>query len=175
MVYTRWGRTTCPNTTGTELVYAGIAAGSYYTDKGGGVDRLCLPSDPDYDTNYTPGSSNNGLYGTEYRGGNVAGKSYHNIPCAVCYAAARGTTIIIPAKNSCPSTWTLEYIGYLLSEHRNHSKSTYLCMDKDLESIPGSAGFGNMGLLYHVEATCTGIPCPPYNNFKELMCAVCTK
>ena len=28
VVYTRWGRTTCPNITGTSLVYSGRAGGS---------------------------------------------------------------------------------------------------------------------------------------------------
>ena len=32
VVYTRWGRTTCPNTTATQLLYAGRAAGSYATE-----------------------------------------------------------------------------------------------------------------------------------------------
>ena len=30
VTYVRWGRTICPNTPGTELVYTGRAAGSYY-------------------------------------------------------------------------------------------------------------------------------------------------
>ena len=47
-VYTRWGRTTCPNVTGTQLVYAGRAAGSHYAHKGGGANYLCLPNDPSY-------------------------------------------------------------------------------------------------------------------------------
>ena len=34
-----------------------------------------------------------------------------------------------------------------------------------------------LGVLFcHVEADCnTGLPCPPYNNHKELNCVVCTK
>ena len=40
VTYVRWGRTTCPNTTGTELVYAGRAAGSNYNQKGGTNDYL---------------------------------------------------------------------------------------------------------------------------------------
>ncbi|CAI8045264.1 hypothetical protein GBAR_LOCUS25052, partial [Geodia barretti] len=39
-VYVRWGRTTCPNTLGTELVYSGRAAGTYFTHKGGTSDYL---------------------------------------------------------------------------------------------------------------------------------------
>ena len=40
VVYTRWGRTTCPSTSGTQLLYAGRAAGSYYTHNGGGANYL---------------------------------------------------------------------------------------------------------------------------------------
>ena len=36
--YIRWGRTTCPDTEGTELVYAGRAAGSHYSYSGGGAN-----------------------------------------------------------------------------------------------------------------------------------------
>ena len=41
-MYIRWGRTTCPSVTGTELVYEGIAAGSIHSQQGGGSNRLCM-------------------------------------------------------------------------------------------------------------------------------------
>ena len=48
VVYTRWGKTSCPNITGTELVYAGRAGGSWFRHTGGGANYLCMPNDPDY-------------------------------------------------------------------------------------------------------------------------------
>ena len=48
VVYTRWGRTTCPDTLGTELVYAGRAGGTHFNTKGGAANHLCLPETPDY-------------------------------------------------------------------------------------------------------------------------------
>ena len=45
-VYTRWGRTVCPNTTGTELVYKGLAAGTSYHQSGGGANYLCTTEEP---------------------------------------------------------------------------------------------------------------------------------
>ena len=49
MTYTRWGKSSCPNITGTELVYTGRAGGSHTTaDKGGGVNFQCMPLDPEY-------------------------------------------------------------------------------------------------------------------------------
>ena len=82
---------------------------------------------------------------------------------------------MLPAKTVCPSTWTLEYSGYLMAAHKSDDRTSFECLDKDPESIPGSANDVKMAFMYHVEATCTGIPCPPYNDYKELTCAVCTK
>ena len=44
--YIRWGQTTCPDTEGTELVYAGRAAGTSHSHEGGTSDYLCLPDEP---------------------------------------------------------------------------------------------------------------------------------
>ena len=85
---------------------------------------------------------------------------------------------MIPAKTQCPSTWTLEYSGYLMSESRLHSgrqRTTYECIDKDPDSVPGSVSNTDGSVFYHVEASCNGMLCPPYDPQKELTCAVCTK
>ena len=51
---------------------------------------------------------------------------------------------MIPAKTRCPSTWTLEYSGYLMSTHRvNHYRTMFECVDKNPDSIPGSASDNN--------------------------------
>ena len=177
-VYIRWGRTTCPSVTGTELVYEGIAAGSFYTQKGGGSNRLCLPKVPKY-SSYHPGvQGNSPLHGSEYQlgGGSPLPDVYeHNVPCAVCYVSTRSVVYVVPAWDVCPSGWTLEYKGYLMSERNTHHRKTFECVDKDPESIAGSAANTNGALFYHVEATCNGLPCPPYDPQKELTCAVCTK
>ena len=68
---------------------------------------------------------------------------------------------MIPAWHHCPSGWTVQYTGYMMSDHYTHNKATYECVDVNAESIPGShANTG--GLFYYVEATCNGLPCPPY-------------
>ncbi len=66
VVYTRWGRTTCPGTGGTELLYEGLAAGSHRSHKGGGADYLCLPKDPQYSAYQRGDYQANYLYGVEY-------------------------------------------------------------------------------------------------------------
>ena len=169
----------CPNITGTQLVYAGRAAGSYWNHKGGGANRICLPNDPSY-LQYTPGTQTNRdyLYGSEYYPANGPLSAFlnHNVPCAVCYVSTRGTVLMIPAKATCPSSWTQEYNGYLMAERYTHHRSMHECVDQNPETVPGGAGDQGAGaFFYHVEATCTGIACPPYTGGRELACAVCTK
>ena len=90
--------------------------------------------------------------------------------------STRPTVVMIPAKANCPPTWTREYYGYLMSEHKGHNRNAFECMDQDMESLPGSTVSANGALFYHTEATCsTGLPCPPYNDHQELNCVVCTK
>ena len=54
VVYTRWGKSSCPSVSGTTLVYAGRTGGTWYAHKGGAVNYLCMPDDPDY-LSYQPG------------------------------------------------------------------------------------------------------------------------
>ena len=101
----------------------------------------------------------------------------HNVPCAVCYVANRSVAVMIPAKTQCPTHWTLEYVGYLMSERYNlGGRTMYECVDKDPESVPGlSAGSDPRALLHLVEPYCNGLSCPPYDDEKELTCVVCTR
>ena len=82
---------------------------------------------------------------------------------------------MIPAKYTCPDGWTREYYGYLMSEHVDNSRSTYECVDVSFGSVAGRESGLNGGHFYHVEAHCSGMACPPYNNFRELSCVVCSK
>jgi hypothetical protein len=157
-------------------------AGSAYNE-GGSSEDLCLPHDPQLlrinaGLEYHRGR----LYGTEYESyddppafGNML---RHNAPCSVCYTPTRTAKITIPAKTSCPSSWTREYYGYLMagiSTHHTHRGKAPVCIDVNSESIPGSAGHHVKSLLYFLETTCTGINCPPYSNGAEITCVVCTK
>ena len=181
VTYIRWGKSSCPDTNNTQLVYAGRAGGSMFNVKGGGVDRLCLPSDPDYITNprSTTPSWYSVLHGAEYD--TLNGPHYslhdHNVPCAVCYASTRAVMIMVPAKTVCPSSWTREYYGYLSAERGNahHHRSSFTCLDVNPESVPGGTGNTNGALFSYVTTTCNGLQCPPYVSNQVVTCAVCTK
>ena len=180
VIYTRWGKTSCPTVSGTELVYAGITAGSWYTNTGGGANYLCMPHNPQYGR-YGPGvQGHSPIYGTEYEiigGGPLIAIHHHNAPCAVCYVSTRETALMLPARMECPTSWTLEYSGYLMSGyvHNNNGRTMYECVDSNPDTIPGSSAQIVGALLDQVEATCHGLPCGPYDPEKELTCAVCTK
>jgi len=108
----------------------GSAAGRHYIHGGGGSNHLCLPEEPQW-TNHTDSNALAGwLYGIEYRTHNVhdvffsgvnngGSTAFHGkpAPCAVCFVPQRAASVMIPALTSCPVGWTLEYTGYLMSEH----------------------------------------------------------
>ena len=178
-VYTRWGRTTCPTDQGTELLYSGRAGGTSKLNKGGAANFLCLPNDPDH----LPYES--GVQGESYIAGvdywfetrqPLASRTFHNAPCAVCYVATRSVAVMIPAKTQCPGNWTVEYVGYLMTEYyNNNGRLMYECVDKEPESIAGLNAEDRPIARFHlVEPYCGGIACPPYNAEKELACVVCT-
>ena len=175
VVYTRWGRPTCPDTPGTELVYAGMAGGTHYNTKGGASNHLCMPENPDYLLYQAGVQGYSPVRGAEYQTSLLNSVNNHDAPCAVCLASARETVLMIPAKTQCPPSWTLEYTGYLMTEHVTHYRSVFECIDKDPEWVPGSAASTDPALFYHTEATCSELPCPPYDPQKELTCVVCTK
>ena len=176
-VYVRWGSTSCPSDQGTELLYSGRAAGSYYDHSGGGANHLCMPDDPEH-LQYGNGVQGYSyLYGIEYRTHPpqpLHSVLYHNVPCAVCYTATRDTVVMIPANLHCPTHWTVEYTGYLMTERYNHHRSTYECVDKDPESVPG-LGASFTSFFYHVEPVCADLSCPPYDAQMELTCVVCSR
>ena len=176
VVYTRWGRKSCP--TGAQLLYEGITGGSYWNHPGGGANYVCLPKVPQYMSTNVPNEYSE-MYGTEYEivDYNIfPGKHQHNVPCAVCYSSTKSVKLMIPARTSCPSSWTIEYKGYLMASHYNHkNNNVYECADEYPESIAGSGANNNGASFYFTRTTCTGLPCPPYVNNRAITCVVCTK
>ncbi len=175
-VYTRWGRTVCPSTSGTQLVYEGLAAGSHYTHTGGGANYLCITKKPIYISTTVP-SHYSYLYGSEYQ--NPIFNSLHdqNVPCAVCHTSKRSSKLMVPGTTTCPQSWTEEYEGYLMTDHHTQKRNAvYECVDKDGEAVPGEQHNTNGALFYHVVAVCkVGLPCDPFVANRPITCVVCTK
>jgi len=175
-VYTRWGRTVCDSD--SALIYSGFSAGTYYTTVGGGSNYQCMPLDPEY-SEYVPGGHNSVIGGVEYQTHSILKSVFdHNVPCARCYTS-KSATMMIPGKRSCPSTWKVEYAGYLMTEHSTHHRSTYECVDSEPETITGGEGDLRGAHFYFVKADCDDVGstghCPPYNRDKPITCVVCSK
>ena len=176
VVYVRWGHDSCPST-GAQLVYSGRAGGAHYGNKGGGGNPQCLPLDPNYQSYQSGSQATSYMYGAEYISTNFIKSNSPNsdVPCAVCYVPTRTALYMMPAKYTCPGEWTTEYHGYLMAERYNHHRSLFSCVDKELRQVIGS-GRADYGMVFHsVEGRCGSLPCPPYEETKELTCAVCTK
>ncbi|XP_067943413.1 uncharacterized protein [Watersipora subatra] len=179
-VYTRWGRTTCGSD--AVLIYEGFSGGARYSDLGGGGNYQCMVNDAEYNSDNTLTSWVAVLAGTEYESGGYGifsnSAQDQNAPCAVCYAKARSSTIMVPGKRSCPNNeWTFEYEGYLMSEYYNRAgRTTFECIDADPEYIDGENANESGAVFYFTRPDCDlGVPCPPYSSYKAITCVVCTK
>ena len=165
----------------------GRVAGWRLTPQGGGTNYLCMPLSPLYSKPPTPGyQSKASLFGVEYghvedlfaripgRGPEI---SYLAVPCAVCRVEQRGSLMMIPARNVCPSRlWTREYHGYLMTDTSNSTRPEYICVDADATGVRvlQSRRHAGKALLTSVTGQCDVLPCPNYRQDWELTCAVCT-
>ena len=172
-LYTRWGRTVCGGALGekgdpalgTELVYSGIAGSSDV-----GTNFMCMPHNPDY-SNSSRGLKD--LRGAKYFN-HPSGRDGLYVPCAVCYVTTRSTVMMIPAKSSCPPSWTMEYRGYLMGNAV--SMSQHECVDQDPEAASDDNG-GRRGRhdFFSIKVDCgNGLTCPPYKE-DTLSCVVCSR
>ena len=88
-VYIRWGRTVCPETQRTELVYSGKARGTGDNQTRSSSNYLCLPDGPEYlqTTNRSQGISLQGVKYTASDNSLLSGVENGDAPCAMCYAS----------------------------------------------------------------------------------------
>ena len=100
------------------------------------------------------------------------------IPCSVCQATGRVTSLVIPSKTRCPSGWKKEYQGYLMAFHYDTQQSELICVDKGALGVgpntdPGIAEIIE-NYMVHVMVDCSSLPCPPLIEEEMMVCSVCT-
>lgn len=179
VVYTRWGKKTCPSN--AELVLSGFTGGSWYNDKGAAVDLLCLPRDPEWGEYIDGvGGARGFVFGAEYETydtiGNLRALMDHDVPCAVCLLRNKSVVKMFPARKTCYKGWKLEYHGNLMAGYYNHQAGTmYTCVDEHPDTLHGGRENKDGRFFYSVEARCGSLKCPPYVDGRELVCAVCSK
>jgi hypothetical protein len=181
VVYTRWGRTVC--NTGSNVVYSGVAGGSWWDHFGGGSNYICLPLDPIWGAYNDGVGDNSKLRGAEYQepwlfdlgNNNGQGLENHDVPCVVCQSQTRLAVVMIPGRNQCYSGWHAEYAGFLMSGRSiQNGRTEFVCVDGSPESVPGGEANEDGALFYNVEGICGSLPCPPYVANRELTCVVCS-
>ena len=115
-----------------------------------------------------------GMYEVEYwsNPGQPLGSVYQqNMPCAVCSGTKR-KFLMVPAQESCPRQWRMEYYGYLMAPHATDNyQAPFVCVDNDPDVVAGKGKDTNQP--QNVETTCNGLPCLPHGQ-QELTCVVCT-
>ena len=146
-----------------------------------------MPLDPEYSpdlkyqTDVLPFRSHN--YALEYWEP-LQGGDRHDVSCAVCRTSTRSTMVMIPAKASCPTSWTKEYFGYIMTEYKGqqnsaiHRRTMFECVDSGMETVTAQQKTNGQVVVVHVEVDCNcGFSCGPgkYSNHQELNCVVCTK
>ena len=168
-----------------DYLFEGYAGSSHYSHTGGGSNILCLPDNPQWGDHVDGFQNSAQMFGSEYQfsnnqpffstiNNNNNPLQNYDVPCAMCLASTRSSQIMIPARRECPADWTMEYRGYLVSNHYNHQKNEFICMDEAPDTI-GSTADNDGNLFYTVEAVCGSLPCLPYASGWELTCVVCTK
>ena len=164
------------------MLYDGIAAGGMHNQRGGGATYLCLVNEPIY-VSIEEVDPRTMVYTTEYEtNGHVFhdGVSNSDAPCAVCYAEGRSAEIMIPGQPICPSSWNLEYSGYLMSSYyANPINTEYVCVDGNPDVLLGSDANQDAAGFHFAVVDCNAsfMPCgsPYYIHNAPITCAVCTR
>jgi hypothetical protein len=175
--YTRWGHSSCPG--GRTTLYSGYMGGGFYNHTGGAASYLCMHPTPELIDNAAGFQDGAVIYKVEIEtslgaapGLNGTGIHDDDARCAVC-EAPRDQLLMVPGRLTCPSGWTEEYDGYLMTERYSHERNAdVLCVDRS-PTTGLNTGNENGGLLYPVEAGTPTIQ--GYTSGNNVSCVVCTR
>ena len=99
------------------------------------------------------------------------------MPCAICENRKTSTTVTLFGQTKCPVGYQADYSGYTFAHYytSSHRKGEYVCIDNSPETyVYGSSSSYGQAQLYPVEVECGTIPCPPYEQDRELPCVQCS-
>merc|ERR1719163_2182344 len=168
-IFVRWAHDACPK--GTHEMYRGHIAAAHYTNDGGGTNNLCLhPRPQKVGSNNADGG--NQLYAVEFRNTGELDKNHYEDPsCVVC--AADAPTYVSWGRNKCATGHEQMYEGLVMSSEYTTYKGEFICADRE-RKVSDSASQNDQGShrWYTVEAQCGSLPCGPYQENRELNCAV---
>ena len=182
------GNDECPKVPGTSSVYSGYVVGferSEFEGTGSTTYR-CLPKDEENIHYYNDTFSRvpNFQVNSEIRYAKMTqystfrpNKNSIFATCALCSVECRVNIQMIPANNSCPEYWALEYQGYLMTDH---FATTLVCVDIELDGYKVKEKYeatanGTNPTLNHVLPNFKIYHNSEYRDSYVLSCAVCSK
>lgn len=154
----------------------GMATGTYVYARGGTSDISCLPETPQFSFPVSGRQSRRSptslvQYATKTFPSKVA-LDGDSMPCSVCIAIGRTAQIMVPGRNTCPSSeWTLEYSGYLQASQKYRTDT--FCLDQSPQGVPADRFFAYGAVSKFTEFSCDNCT-TEYTDGLELTCAVCT-
>lgn len=76
----------------------------------------------------------------------------------------------------CPEGWTREYVGYLMSQQSNQTRTEFICVNESPQFSTIEQTTADGGQLHFVTAQCrSGLNCEVYREDMELSCVVCSQ
>lgn len=156
-----------------------MAVGAPSGSTGSTSDVLCLPDTPQYSSTVDGRQDQRSRLSLVEYGNDVLSSQEvvinQPMPCSVCMATGRNMQLVVPARNTCPSSeWTLEYSGYLMSAIKTQNRAATICVDESPQGIEWSGSDSDPAVFVHTEIRCLEDMCPEYTAGYELTCAVCT-
>ena len=109
-------------------MYVGRAAGSLYSQKGGGANYQCITEEPaNFDCGPGAGIDETAhMHGAEW--GSVPSASLlfctQDVPCVVCFVATHVAVLMTPGTYLCLQNWTREYHGWLMTQRNAYTNAS---------------------------------------------------
>jgi hypothetical protein len=102
-----------------------------------------------------------------------------DVPCAVCQSTGGVAVTMQPGSMLCPSGWSVEYNGYLMSSSESTTRAEYVCVDAAAEPAAGGDSAANtfkarlspVQVRRHVHLRVIDV-LDKYPNYAEVSCAV---
>jgi hypothetical protein len=158
-------------------LYTGFASSSYYNDRGGGANALCLHESPEVPVGASAGDQNGGrLFGTEYQHTGQVDKNHDkDAACTVCELETAGKVYTQWGRSKdCSNEHYTLYQGIVMSNHYTQNKNEFVCVSTDRAFHAKSSNADNNGnLWYTVEVEAGSMDEDVYQHNREIGCVVC--
>lgn len=174
--YTHWGHATCA--AGDDVLYTGLAFGTYYAHTGGATKPVCYAAN---DAGAAYNGANHGSYlvplGLYHSGSDSAFQvqgltGRRTIPCAVC--ATPRVCYEVVGSRSCAAGWTAAYQGELAGGYYAHSGN----VDGFCYELNNAAALLPAADQAAVFAASTGAPAnmvTGFTGYTHTKCALCCR